>query len=532
MTYLNRVMEAPVPQSEPLPGRVPNSGGGHAFPVDDLTRLRRFLILGAEGGSYYVSERKLTLENARAVRRCIETDGAAAVREIVAVSEERRAPRVGPALFSLAMAASYGDGETKELAFQGLPQVARTGSHLQEFAGYANAMRGWGRGLRRAIANWYSARPVADAVYQTVKYRNRYGWTHRDLLRKVHARAEGPLNELYAWITQETLPSGDPVLRLVHSFEQAKTADADALAALIQEHRMSWEMMPAEMMDQKSVWQALSENMPLTAYVRNLATMTRLGVISPMDSRRACEVLGRIGTERGRIHPIGVLSALLTYRSGKGVRGQHTWEPVPQVVDALDAAFERSFAQAPQTGQRLYLGIDVSGSMNWGEVAGVPGLTPRMAAAAMAMTVARREPNHYMTAFSSSTGSNTGRFGKADMVPLDIAARDSIADAVRKTQALPFGGTDCALPMLDALRRRIPVDCFVVLTDSETWAGSVHPAEALRNYRVEMDLPAKLAVVAMVSNGFSIADPEDGGMLDVVGFDAAAPQLIADFTAA
>ena len=40
------------------------------------------------------------------------------------------------------------------------------------------------------------------------------------------------------------------------------------------------------------------------------------------------------------------------------------------------------------------------------------------------------------------------------------------------------------------------------------------------------------AAVAMVSNGFSIADPEDGGMLDVVGFDAAAPQLIADYAAA
>ena len=91
MTYLNRVIEAPVPQSEPMPGTVSNSAGGHAYPVDDLTRLRRFLILGAEGGSYYTSERKLTLENARAVRRCIETDGAAAVREIVAVSEERRA---------------------------------------------------------------------------------------------------------------------------------------------------------------------------------------------------------------------------------------------------------------------------------------------------------------------------------------------------------------------------------------------------------------------------------------------------------
>jgi 60 kDa SS-A/Ro ribonucleoprotein len=34
----------------------------------------------------------------------------------------------------------------------------------------------------------------------------------------------------------------------------------------------------------------------------------------------------------------------------------------------------------------------------------------------------------------------------------------------------------------------------------------------------------------MVWNGFSIADPADGGMLDVVGFETATPQLIADFT--
>ena len=33
----------------------------------------------------------------------------------------------------------------------------------------------------------------------------------------------------------------------------------------------------------------------------------------------------------------------------------------------------------------------------------------------------------------------------------------------------------------------------------------------------------------MVSNGFSIADPEDGGMMDVVGFDTSVPQVIADF---
>ena len=110
--------------------------------------------------------------------------------------------------------------------------------------------------------------------------------------------------------------------------------------------------------------------------------------------------------------------------------------------------------------------------------------------------------------------------------PLSITATDSLADAMHKTQGLEFGRTDCALPMLDALARKIPVDIFVILTDSETWAGPVHPTEALRQYRQATGISAKLVVVAMVSNGFTIADPEDAGMMDVVGFDSAAPALM------
>ena len=70
---------------------------------------------------------------------------------------------------------------------------------------------------------------------------------------------------------------------------------------------------------------------------------------------------------------------------------------------------------------------------------------------------------------------------------------------------------------------------FCILTDSETWAGKVHPKEALNQYRERTGIPAKLIVVGMVSNGFSIADPNDGGMLDVVGFDTTVPQIMADF---
>ena len=46
-----------------------------------------------------------------------------------------------------------------------------------------------------------------------------------------------------------------------------------------------------------------------------------------------------------------------------------------------------------------------------------------------------------------------------------------------------------------------------------------------------MGIPARLIVVGMTATNFTIADPEDPGTLDVVGFDTATPRLISDFAA-
>ena len=48
-------------------------------------------------------------------------------------------------------------------------------------------------------------------------------------------------------------------------------------------------------------------------------------------------------------------------------------------------------------------------------------------------------------------------------------------------------------------------------------------------YRNEFVGDAKAVVVGMTSNGFTLADPNDRGMLDVVGFDTTVPAVIADF---
>src|SRR6476646_8642109 len=190
MSYLKRLGPRRVPHWAPLPGQAPNTAGGFAWAVDAWTRLRRFLILGSEGGSYYASEWTLTREIAQAVEECVREDGVRAVAEIVRVSAEGRAPKNDPALYALALAAGSGDVETRKAALEALPQVARTGTHLFQFTLFVEGFRGWGRSLRRAVGRWYAAQPVDAVAYQAVKYRQRGGVTHRDLLRLAHPAAQ------------------------------------------------------------------------------------------------------------------------------------------------------------------------------------------------------------------------------------------------------------------------------------------------------------------------------------------------------
>lgn len=515
---------APIPQWEPLPGQVPNSAGGHAWPIDDWTRLRRFLVLGAEGGTYYISELKLTLENAAAVRRCVQADGPRTVREIVETSTAGRPPSNDPALFALAICASEGSPDTKAAAFAALPSVARIGTHLFHFASYVDGMRGWGRGLRSAVADWYLERGERDLAYQITKYPSRDGWSHRDLLRLSHPKAFGEMDRLLRHAVGKPVIWEEPTDTAVYIAQCAALAEdvanPSAAAARIAAHRLPREVVPTEMLRHGEVWEALLADMPVSAMIRNLATMTRVGLLTPTSdaTRRVVDELGDAGRIRAaRVHPIAVLAALKTYAQGRGERGHNTWEPLGQIVGALDAAFYASFGNVEPTGKRFCLGLDVSGSMAGTLVNGIPGLEARVACGAMALVTAAVEPQHAFVAFDTRA------------FPLSISGRQRLDDVVKLLASTGGGGTDCAIPITWALQKRLPVDVFVILTDSETWQGSIHPADTVRQYRRAVNPDAKLAVVAMASNQFSLADPDDSGMLNVVGFDTATPGLLADF---
>ncbi|CAB4029662.1 60 kDa SS-A Ro ribonucleo, partial [Paramuricea clavata] len=269
------------------------------------------------------------------------------------------------------------------------------------------------------------------------------------------------------------------------------------------------------------VWSALLRQMPMTAMIRNLGEMTSIhGLLagSP-EERLICDRLQNVQLLRhARIHPFNVLVALKTYADGHGDRGRLVWIPNEEILEALKNAFYNSFQHVESTKKRYLLALDVSVSMSY---AAGSHIAPNDASAAMSMVVARTETEYHIVAFSNEIIS---------LRELVIDENTTLDEVLQLMQQIPRRAADCALPMKYAIENDLDVDVFVVYTDCETRKVGIQPSEALRQYREHSGIrDAKLIVVAMTSNGFTIADPDDPGMLDMAGFDSAAPEVMREF---
>lgn len=521
--YARLTHPSSIPQNRPLNERqVQNAAGGYAFAVDSFTALDRFVVTGSDAGSYYATAPALTRANAHCVVTCWEQDPLRTAARIAQMSEDGRVPRLSPAFFALALGACHFREDVRRAALAALPQTCRTASHLFEFVACATALdRGWGSGLRKAVRGWYEARDAGALALQMTKYRSRSGFSHKRLLQLAHPRAgtDAQLQALYGWACGKRDVEEALLPPMVQGHLQAmRSQTAAQLVPLVEAHGLQWEAIPTWALGDADVWRALLPSMKATALLRNLGTLTRLGVL---ENRAAMTLVidrltDRQFLRRGRVHPFAILLAHAVYGSGRAVRGSTAWFPEKRILKALDRAFYTAFKTVEPTRKRRLVAVDVSGSMDAQYVANSP-LTCRHAAAAMAMVTLAVERDAHVIAFAG------------EPMPLPLAAGMTLGEVLKVMSGLPFGPTDCAAPMLYALKKDLPVDAFEVYTDNETWFGQTHPAAALRDYRATMGIPAKLAVVGFTANRVSIADPMDAGMMDFVGFDAAGPAVMTDF---
>jgi 60 kDa SS-A/Ro ribonucleoprotein len=183
--------------------QIPNSVGGFVWKVDDMKRLHRFLVLGSDTPTYYIEDRKLGIENARAISNLLQAGrGLEVVNDIRTYSVEGRTVKQQPMMLALALCAREGDLKTKRKAYEVLPEVCRIPTHLFMFVAFCETFSkgpdggkstGWGRAHRNGLKKWYISKsndPMKLAKDVT-KYQKREGWSHRDVARLMHLKPEG-----------------------------------------------------------------------------------------------------------------------------------------------------------------------------------------------------------------------------------------------------------------------------------------------------------------------------------------------------
>ncbi|XP_060078446.1 RNA-binding protein RO60-like [Ylistrum balloti] len=522
--------------------QVLNTSGGYVFTVTDMTRFLRFLILGTENGVYNHDEKELTRENVLSIDRLIINDrGVEVVQRIVEVSEAGRACKQNCTVYALAICARSNDPDTKRAAYDALSTVCKIPTDLFAFIEYCeqfSAGTGWGRAHRRAIAKWYNnfKDNVTTLAYKVTKFRRRHKWEHKDVVRLAHihptseplrllirylVRGLGEAKKLQMPAAAKEMETWQKVYIYLEAVEKALHCKEESdIVELIQKHGLVREHVPTPLLMSVPVWKTLLKNMPMNATIRNLGKMGSLHMIEE-GSEEEKIILDRLKShtalKKSKIHPFKILVALKIYSKGKGEKGKLTWPRNKNIVEALEKAFYLCFDNVEPTNKKYCLAVDVSGSMDTAMM-GIESMTARDGAAAMMMVTARTEPDYEVYAFCH----------KLDK--LHIQKTDTLKNVCDRMSSLNFGATDCSLPILHALSDKKRFDVFIVYTDSETYFQGLHPSQLMQKYRIKTGIKdARMIVVGLTSTGFTIAEPEDKYMLDVVGFDTNAPQAMKSF---
>jgi hypothetical protein len=314
------------------------------------------------------------------------------------------------------------------------------------------------------------------------------------------------------------------LLKHLHALHEAgEKKDIPLACALIRSGRLVREHVPTTLFGSKEIWLTLLETMPLEALLRNLGKLTQIGVAADKHREIVARLVNQTEVLKARIHPIKVLVASKVYTNGCGDSGSLTWTPNAYIGVALTDLFRISYGAVTPTGKRIMLGIDVSGSMS-SPVLGSKVLTCRDASIAMALLYLETETNVSAVAFS-----NTLTDLLAPLSKNQLRRGMTLQQALAATNGMAFSSTDCVLPIQHAIKYNLQIDAFIVITDNETYAPNEHPQNALIRYRELTGIQAKLIVLGMTGNCFTIVDPTDRNTLNLAGFDTSTPEIASMF---
>jgi 60 kDa SS-A/Ro ribonucleoprotein len=270
-----------------------------------------------------------------------------------------------------------------------------------------------------------------------------------DVIRMVHPKPESASRAaLYGYLIGQPHKTED-LPEIVKQFEAFKVGQSKVVPDVPFQMLTSLALIADD-------WKSIARNAPWQMTRMNLNTFARHGVFD--DAQLAKLIADRLRDEqaikRARVFPYQLMAA---YAQTPG--------EVPALVrEALQDAMEIATANVPAIDGKVFVMVDVSGSMRMPVTGARVGASSKVrcvdAAAMMAAAVLRQNPDAEVIPFHQ------------EVVPVVLNPRDTIMTNARILSSLPSGGTNCSAPLAELNRRKASGDLVVYVSDNESWIDS------------------------------------------------------------
>lgn len=501
--------------------------GGTVYELSPMERFKRFCLFGSTQ-DYYVTKDAQFDAAIETINTVLTEQPVDALRLMRDIAKEHRAVKIEPVLFAYALALSHDDPRVRQWAYPYLPDIVGHGTALFHLFSYVTQRRKIsGGGIRKAFARWYQGKTADQLAYQAVKYKQRDGISHNNILRLVHPVTWQPgTGQVMEYMMGRGAVEDAPLIlhaeRLLQTTHDKPAPHVvEAAAALVSAARLPREAIPTQLLNEPLIWEALLQDMPVEAMIRNLGKMGSIGLL---HSEAVNDVIARLRDEgtivRSKIHPMKLYLAQRQYAQGRGSKGSLTWTPNVKVIDALDDAFYTAFKSLPEIPGKVLLAIDLSSSMIGSSVFGMEEMRRHEAAAVQAMCFMRQCPEGMALGFTEQP------------ISLPLSPRQRLIDVYNMIAQKAGGGTDIGVPYAWAGKQREHVDAFVTVTDEASGGyGSRggQAVEALRAYRTMLNQNARAVSISVATYHYAHLPTNDRRNFVVAGFDPTVPDLVAQF---
>ncbi len=481
-----------------------NEAGGGAYAFSPKHALAQYASTGCLNSTFYVTA-ETQLDKIRGLCNGLDPEF---IAKTAVYCRQRGFMKDVPALLCAILA--HRDVATLERVFD---RVIDNGKMLRNFVQIVRSgvagRRSLGSAPRRLVRNWFEARSDDDLFRASIGRSP----SMADVIKMTHPRPrDAGRQALFGYMIgrdhdKAALPE------TVRAFEAFKRGDTEIAPDVPFQFLTSLNLS-------RSQWEDIARHATWQTTRMNLNTFLRHGVFSSpeMVTLIANRLRDERAIKRARAFPYQLLAAYRSVNDG-----------VPrEILTALEDAMEIATSNVPHLQGKVFILVDVSGSMHSPITGQRAGSTSKVTcvevAALFAAALLRKNRDAEVIAFSD------------DVVRCRLTPRDTIMTNARKLASLPSGGTNCSAPLKMLNRQQAKGDMVIYVSDNESWVDWTnrrHPrgtaTMAQWSSFSSRNRDARLVCIDLQPTGSTQAT-ERGDILNIGGFSDSVFEIVNAFS--